>query len=130
MGPGVSAKAPRGLHVRCAARRLPPLPGASRGADGAGGHGSTGGRERRRRGRRHAKAEFSLVAIKAGCMRAFEALRSGAGAAVPPPLAAFPPGISAALPLPPLAATSAPVVQAVAVSAGGGSYAGVLGGGA
>ena len=76
------------------------------------------------------KAEFSLVAMKAGCMRAFEALRGGAGAAVPPPLAAFPPGMGSALPLPPLAATSAPVVQAVAVSAGGGSYAGVLGGGA
>jgi len=30
------------------------------------------------------KAEFSLVEMKAGCMRAFEALWGGAGAAVPP----------------------------------------------
>jgi hypothetical protein len=29
------------------------------------------------------KAEFSLVAMKAGCLRAFEALRGGGGAAVP-----------------------------------------------
>ena len=40
------------------------------------------------------------------------------------------PGVGAALALPPPAALSALVVQAVAVLAGGGSYAGVLGGGA
>ena len=38
------------------------------------------------------KAEFSLVAMKAGCLRAFEALQGGAGAAVPPSPAAVPPG--------------------------------------
>ena len=38
------------------------------------------------------KAEFSLVAMKAGCLRAFEALRGGGGAAVPPAPAAVPPG--------------------------------------
>ena len=75
------------------------------------------------------KAEFSLVAMKAGCLRAFfEALRGGGGAAVPPAPAAVPPGVGAALALPPPAALSALVVQAVAVLAGGGSYAGVLGG--
>jgi len=36
--------------------------------------------------------------------------------------------VGAALALPPPVAFAAPVVQAVAVSAGGGSYAGVLGG--
>jgi len=76
------------------------------------------------------KAEFSLVAMKAGCLRAFKALQGGAGAAVPPPPAAVPPGVGAALAFPPPAAPSAPVVQAVTVSAGGGLYAGVLGGGA
>jgi hypothetical protein len=34
------------------------------------------------------KAEFSLVAMKAGCLRAFEALRGGGAAAVPPASAA------------------------------------------
>jgi len=71
------------------------------------------------------KAEFSLVAMKAGCLRAFEALRSGGGAAVPPAPAAVLPGAGAALALTPPVAFAAPVVQAVAVSAGGGSYAGV-----
>ena len=52
----------------------------------------------------------------------------GGGAAVPPAPAAVLPGVGAALALPPLAVHSAPVEQAVAVSAGGGSYAGVLGG--
>jgi len=42
--------------------------------------------------------------------------------------AAVPPGVGAAQAFPPPAAPSAPVVQAVAVSAGAGSYAGVLGG--
>ena len=74
------------------------------------------------------KAEFSLVAMKAGCLRAFEALRGGGAAAVPPSPAAVPPGVGAAQAFPPPAAPSAPVVQAVAVSAGAGSYAGVLGG--
>ena len=49
---------------------------------------------------------------------------------MPPASAAVHPGVAAALALPPLAAPSASVVQAVAVPAGGGSYAGVLGGGA
>jgi hypothetical protein len=74
------------------------------------------------------KAEFSLVAMKAGCLRAFEALRGGGGAAVPPAPAAVPPGLGAALALPPPVGSSASVMQAVAFSAGGGSYAGVLGG--
>ena len=74
------------------------------------------------------KAEFSPVAMKAGCMRAFVVLRGGAGAAVPPAPAANLPVAGAALALPPLAVPSAPVVQAVAVSAGGVSYAGVPGG--
>jgi len=43
------------------------------------------------------KAEFSLVAMKAGCLRAFEALRCGGGAAVPPAPAAALPGVGAAL---------------------------------
>jgi len=60
----------------------------------------------------HLKAGFSLVAMKAGCLRAFEAL----------------PGVGAALAPPSSVAFVAPVVQAVAVSAGGGSCAGVLGG--
>ena len=46
-----------------------------------------------------------------------------------PPTAALP-GAGAALSPVPLTVPSAPVVQAVAVSAGGGSYAGVLGCGA
>ena len=67
--------------------------------------------------------------MKAGCLRAFfEALRGGGGAAVPPAPAAVLPGVGAPLALPPPVAFAAPVVQAVAVSAGGGSYAGVLGG--
>jgi hypothetical protein len=74
------------------------------------------------------KAEFSLVAMKAGCLRAFEALRGRGGAAVPPAPAAALPGVGAELALPPPVAFAAPVVQAVAVSAGDGSYAGVLGG--
>jgi hypothetical protein len=65
------------------------------------------------------KAEFSPVAMKAGCMRAFVVLRGGAGAAVPTPPAAVPPGLGAALVPSPLAVPSAPVVQAVAVSGGG-----------
>jgi hypothetical protein len=68
--------------------------------------------------------------MKAGRMRAFETLRGGAGAAVPPAPAAIPPGAGTALALPTLAVPSAPVVQAVAVSASGVSYAGVLGSGA
>ena len=59
---------------------------------------------------------------------AFEALRCGGGAAVPPASAAALPGVGAVLALPSSVAFAAPVVQAVAVSAGGGSYAGVLGG--
>jgi hypothetical protein len=73
---------------------------------------------------------FSLVAMKAGRLRAFEALLGGGGAAVPPAPAAVPPGVGAALALPPPAAPSALVVQAVAVLAGGWAYAAVLGGGA
>ena len=69
------------------------------------------------------KAEFSLVAMKAGCLRAFEALRGGGGAAVPPAPAAVPPGLGAALALPPPVGSAAPAGQAVAVSAVGGSYA-------
>jgi hypothetical protein len=38
------------------------------------------------------------------------------------------PGVGAALALPPPVASATPVVQAMAVSAGGGSYTGVLGG--
>ena len=49
---------------------------------------------------------------------------------MPPAPAAFPPGVAAALALPTLAAPLASVVQAVAVPAGGGLHAGVLGGGA
>ena len=52
----------------------------------------------------------------------------GGGAAVPPAPAAVLPGVGAPLALPPPVAFAAPVVQAVAVSAGGGSCAGVLGG--
>jgi hypothetical protein len=63
-------------------------------------------------------------------MRAFEAFRGGAGAAVPPGPASGPPGAGAAPALPPLAVPSAPAVKAVEVPAGGVSYAGVLGGGA
>ena len=66
---------------------------------------------------------------------AFEALRCGGGAAVPPASAAALPGVGAALAPPSSVAFAAPVVQAVAVSVGashlqlgGGSYAGVLGG--
>ena len=47
---------------------------------------------------------------------------------MPPAPAAALPGVGAALALPPPVAFAAPVVQAVAVSAGGGSYAGVRGG--
>ena len=74
------------------------------------------------------KAEFSLVAMKAGCLRAFEALRGGGAAAVPPASAAALPGVGPVLAPPSSVAFAAPVVQAVAVSAGGGSCAGVLGG--
>jgi hypothetical protein len=74
------------------------------------------------------KAELSLVAMKAGCLRAFEALRCGGGAAVPPASAAALRGVGAALAPPSSVAFAAPVVQAVAVSVGGGSCAGVLGG--
>ena len=74
------------------------------------------------------KAELSLVAMKAGCLHAFEALRCGGGAAVPPASAAALPGVGAVLAPPSSVAFAAPVVQAVAVSAGGGSCAGVLGG--
>jgi hypothetical protein len=47
-------------------------------------------------------------------VRAFEALRGGAGVAVPLASAAVPPGFGSARALPPLATPSAPVVQAVA----------------
>ena len=74
------------------------------------------------------KAEFSLVAMMAGCLRAFEALRCGGAAAVPPASAAALPGVGPVLAPPSSVAFAAPVVHAVAVSAGGGSCAGVLGG--
>jgi len=74
------------------------------------------------------RADFSLVAMKAGCLRAFEALRGGGAAAVPPASAAALPGVGLVLVPPSSVAFAAPVVQAVAVSAGGGSGAGVLGG--
>ena len=41
------------------------------------------------------KVELSLVAMKAGCLRAFEALQGGNGAAVPPAPAAVLPGVGA-----------------------------------
>ena len=47
---------------------------------------------------------------------------------MPPASAAALPGVGAALAPPSSVAFAAPVVPAVAVSAGGGSYAGVLGG--
>jgi hypothetical protein len=96
--------------------------------DGAGA--VTGASPRQMRGAvlGRLNAEFSLVAMKAGCLRAFEAFRGRGGAAVPPAPAAALPGVGAALALPPPVAFAAPVVQAVAVSAGGGSYAGVRGG--
>jgi len=46
--PALGVRAPRGLHVRRAARRLPPPSGAPRGADGAGNRGSMGRCGRRR----------------------------------------------------------------------------------
>jgi len=74
------------------------------------------------------KAELSLVAMKAGCQRAFEALRCGGGAVVPPASAAALPGVDTVLAPQSSVAFAALVAQAVAVSVGGGSYAGVLGG--
>ena len=74
------------------------------------------------------KAELSLVALKAGCLHAFEALWCGGGAVVPPASAAALPGVGVVLAPPSSDAFAAPVVQAVAVSVGGGSDAGVLGG--
>ena len=68
------------------------------------------------------KVELSLVAMKAGCLRSFEALWGGGGAAVPPTPAAVLPGVVSALALPPPVAFAAPMVQAVAFSADGGSY--------
>jgi len=52
------------------------------------------------------------------------------GAAVPPASAAALPGVGPVLTPPSSVAFAAQVVQAVAVSAGGGSYADVLGGAA
>jgi len=40
---------------------------------------------------------FSLVAMKAGCLRTFEALRCGDGVAVPPAPPAVLPGVGAVL---------------------------------
>jgi hypothetical protein len=48
--------------------------------------------------------------MKAGCVRAFEALRGEDAAALPPPPAAALPGAGAALAPPPLAVPSAPLV--------------------
>jgi hypothetical protein len=76
------------------------------------------------------KAKFSLIAMKAGCVHVFESLRVVDAAPVPPPPAAVLLVEGAAPAPPPLLVASAPVVQAVAVSAGGESYAGVLGGSA
>ena len=60
-------------------------------------------------------------------MRAFESLRVVDAAAVPPPPAAALLVAGAAPAPPPLALAQAPVARAVAVSAGGESYADVLG---
>ena len=118
------------------------LSGAPLVADGAGYRGSTGrvdvdsagavmgASTQQMRGAvlGRLRADFSLVAMKAGCLRAFEALRGGGAAAVPPASAAALPGVGPVLAPPSSVAFAAPVVQAVAVSAGGGSGAGVLGG--
>jgi len=65
--------------------------------------------------------------MQAGCVRAFESLRVVDAAAVPPPPAAALLVAGAAPAPPPLALAQAPVARAVAVSAGGESYADVLG---
>lgn len=71
--------------------------------------------------------QFSLVAMQAGCVRAFESLRVVDAAAVPPPPAAALLVAGAAPAPPPLAVAQAPVVQALTVSAGGESNADMLG---